>query len=700
MREYYQTEVSECGLACIATAASMLGSDLTLNQLRGRHGSSRGANVIQMIEVLSGLDIHARAVRCEIEELKHITCPAILHWNMNHYVVLLGHARGTLKIFDPAIGVTNVSRQRVERSFTGVALELSKMESFKARPVTPTFNARQVLTLSSAARSALLHGSVYSVFLQVFMLASPFFMQIAIDEAAARGDIDVLGILVAGFLALVVLNSIAEWLRGVAVGRATAMIGFDASRRLFRHLVSLPLPWFERRRLADVATRMEVLDTLKNAFATGLAASTIDGILTITLVAAMFLYSPLLCGISLLLLIGYVVARMILAPFVASAVAASMQSSMMEKGSRLETVKSIGTLKSGGGERGREVEWISKLSDSTTRSLRAQKYQFAGGALRSLFDGLANAAVIYFAVQSIVDARMSIGAAYAFMAFRRNLFMRVHTLVEGILTLRVSWAHCDRLADIALSEVESQGSPSMLAKSSHLSRLSSKGVYYRYGGGESYALSNVDIELKQGEFIAIVGRTGSGKTTLLKTLAGLYAPTLGQVEMDGFSPNQMGWRVFRSNLGIVLQEDELLAGSILDNVTFFAERIDKALVWKCLEIAAVRDEVEQMPMLLDTRVGDISGTLSTGQKQRILLARALYKEPKFLLLDEFTSNVDPRTERCILANLEELGIGRLIVTHRKEVLACAQRVYEIRGGQLIRVKLDDKPLTNVKEIAT
>lgn len=679
-----QSEVSECGLACLSICSSILGAELDMSTLRRKyHNSQRGVDLNQLIALAGALDMQCRPVRCEPEDLQHLSTPAILHWRLNHFVVLEGVRRGRFHIIDPAHGSMTLTRAELAEAFTGVAVEASTTPSFRARKQRSPLNIWSMLRFRDGVGTALFHTLVYSLLLQGFVLLSPFFMQLAVDEGVIRSDKGFLVALALGFAAVAVFNGLAEALRGITLQRASALMGWDMSRRLFHHLVSLPLTWFHRRRLADALSRMESIDPIRQLIANGLIGALLDGALAIGILVFMFIYSPAMTGVAIISSVLYVLLKLASLPMSMKFGMASLQASIAERGTRIETLRAMQSVKTMGGEFARESLWANKYADLVRTSLNSAYLQLGIGASRTLLDGLSLVVIVYLGTLAVLNSELTIGALYAFVAYRQQLSNRIATLVDQCISWRLTELHSDRIADIALHPSEEGFSKDPSRAELIQGHLQLRSVYFQYAAQEAPVLKDITLDVTPGEFVAITGPSGCGKSTLIKILNGLYPPSAGEVLYDGTSIVSWGARVVRQRMGVVMQDDELLTGSILENVTFFAERPDIDLAWRCLDMAAIREEIHRMPMQLETLVGDMGSTLSGGQKQRLLLARALYRQPAILVLDEATANLDLARESGIHDALSQLKITRILITHRPDTLRLANRLIRMDAGRIV-----------------
>lgn len=678
-----QTEAAECGLACLAIVSSRLGARLELSELRRRFPtSSRGLTLRDIMDIASLMQMTSRPLKCEVNELAGLQTPAILHWGLNHFVVLLKTSRAGIEIQDPAVGVRKYPYNVVGAHFTGVALELSRTPAFKRRKESSPLKLTSLFRFTPTIVSGLIQTLLLSLLLQAYVVASPFYMRLAIDEAALKGDRGLMMGLAVGFGLFGLFNIGATALRGVALQKISALLGWDMTRRLFHHMLRLPLPWFQRRRLADAFSRFESIQPVRTLFANGLVGSVIDGLLAVVTMTMMVIFAWKLALVALAGFFAYALVRLIAIPATIRLGGDALTASIAEQGKRIETLRAMQTIKVMGAESEREGDWSNRFAE-TIRTGQANAFANIGfSSVQNLFDSISNVAIIYLGAIAIIENTMSVGVLFAFMAYKTQFLGRAQGLFETFVSWRMLDLHSDRIADIALTPAEAGIDDAGSGLQDMQGGIDASNLAFRYAPQDPFVFQGVNVRVKPGEFVAITGASGVGKSTLVKVLCGLYPATAGEIRIDGLPLSAWGPRTVRRNLGVVLQDDELIAGSIAENVAFFSEDIDPDWVWKCLTMACVADEVRAMPMRAETFVGDMGSALSGGQKQRILLARALYRRPKILILDEATSHLDLARERLINEAILAQPVTRIIVAHRPETIAAADRVLVLQDGRL------------------
>jgi ATP-binding cassette subfamily B protein RaxB len=681
-----QSEIAECGLACLAMVASYHGHQITLNQLRlGHRLSLSGTTLKDLIDIASRLGMSSRPLRLGTDSLGKLRTPCILHWGMNHFVVLRKVTSGTCRVHDPACGDRQYSLDEVSAKFTGIALEMRPAAEFARR------DDRQQMRLSDlwgkivGLRMALVQTLVLSVIVQLFSLAAPFYMQLVVDEVLTRFDTDLLLLLAMGFGLLLLINTAADALRAYVILYLGNMLGFHMVSNLFRHLLRLPLSWYEKRHVGDILSRFSSTDPIRDLLTRGLVATVIDGLMTISTLLLMFVYSPLLGSVALLVATAYVLLRLIMYEPLRRRNEEQIITMAHERSAFIESIRGILSIKIFGNEAQREALWQNRYADVINSSVGIGKLKIGFDAASGLLFGLENTLIVYLAATLAVQGSLTVGMIFAFMAYKRHFVEKVRLLVERLIEFRLLGLHLERIADIGLAPVErghpqSRGIPAhTLEKRAGPGELQLDRVSFRYADGEARILEDLSLTIKGGEMLSIVGASGCGKTTLMKLLLGLFEPEAGQILYKGLPLGQFGMPDFRRRIGTVMQDDALLTGTIAENIAFFDSDTDMPRVQRCAEDAAIHSDIMSMPMRYDSLVGDMGDTLSAGQRQRVLLARALYRQPEILILDEGTANLDPMTEDKIVKLLGRLTITRICVAHRRALLRASDRIVHLKG---------------------
>ena len=677
-----QTEAAECGLACLAMVASALGLKTDLPTLRQRFSLSiKGATLADLVRMADALRLSARAVRAELEELPRLKLPCILHWDMNHFVVLVALQRGVAVVHDPARGVCHVPQEELSRRFTGVALELQPGPGFVPAVQRQRVRLLQLLGPVSGLKRSLAQIFLLALALEAFVLVTPFFMQFVVDGVLVSADRDLLVTLGIGFGLLVCVQVATAAARSWAVLVLSSSLNLQWLVNVFLHLLRLPVDWFERRHAGDIWSRFSSVHQIQRTLTTSFIEAVLDGLLVLLTLLVMSFYSLRLTAVAAAAVLAYALLRWLFFKPLRRASEDALVFEAKQNSHFLESLRGILAIKLFNGQADRGSRFSSLVVDTMNAGIAVRKLDLVLGVLHRALFGLERVAVIWLGALLVLDARMSLGMLFAFLAYKETFVQRFSALIDKAVELRMLRLQGERLAYIVLTAPEAdQG---LTALPDEPVSIELRDVVFRYADGEAPVLRGISLKIEPGESVAIVGPSGCGKTTLLKLLLGIHTPESGQVLVGGQVLAHIGARVWREHVGVVMQDEPLFSGSVTENISFFSANPDPDWVQQCARVAAVHDDIMAMPMGYHTLIGDIGTALSGGQKQRLLLARALFKRPRVLFLDEATSSLDADRESAVNAAVRQLALTRVIIAHRRETVASASRVITLDGGTVV-----------------
>lgn len=685
-----QSEASECGLACIAMIASFHGYRIDLGSLRRRFNVSlKGATLKDLVEICGAIGFNSRPIRAEMDYLNSLQLPAILHWDLNHFIVLerisQRFGRAFYHIHDPARGQLILNAIQFSKSWTGVALELTKSESFRPKIDLTRLRISQLWTSTDGFWRAFSNVLLLSLILQLIVLTAPFYLQIAIDTVLPAADVDLLFMLAIGFGGLALIDLMAGWLRSLVLVQINSALSYQIVVNLFRHLVRLPLPWFEKRHVGDVISRFGSTRPITQLLSEGAIAAVIDGLMAILTLALMFVYSIVLGIIAVTALLLYVAVRFGFLHALRLSNVNVITTAAKENSIFIESVRGIGSIKAFGQESNRQRIWQQSKADAINAEIKLGRLSAGFNAVGKFIVALERVIFVYVAISQAFEGRLTVGMIFAFQAYKQQFVDASMRLVEQAINLQILQVHLGRISDIALSRQETSDDVPINESLDFTKPLVLESVAYRYGSNEAPIFVNLSLTVEPGEKVALIGPSGGGKTTLLKIMASVFEPSAGFVRLGNQTINPANRTAFRRSVGTVAQGDTLYAGGLAENIAFFDPEIDMDRVREVCRIAEIADEIESMPMGYETLVGDMGSVLSGGQMQRVLLARALYPGPKILFMDEGTANLDPQNEAKLLTALGQLETTMILVAHRPQTLSMADRVLMMRDGALAPV---------------
>lgn len=679
-------ETAECGLACLAMIANWHGMAVTLNGLRQLFPPSlAGVSLRGLVDHADRLGFASRAARVEVEDLQVLSPPLILHWSQSHFVVLKAIGKYGATIHDPASGVRRITGKELSDAFSGIILELEASPEFRPVRIGRPLRLSDLASSVRGLRSAVLTVLGLSLGLQLIAFGAPFQVQFVIDDILSRGDASIIPVLAVAFAALVILQAVVEALRGWAVQATAYTALFQVVSNIVRHLSRLPLSWFEARSVGDIMSRIGSAATIQDTLTRGVFTALLDGAMSVVAGVLLFAYSPTLAGVVLVgVAMSLLVTQLAYGPL-QQRMQERIAASASEQTHLMETVRAAATIKTMGREAERVSDWRSRYAAAMNSLASIAKFHAGINASQTLVNGLQVVAVLALGASMVLEDRMSTGMLVAFLAFRQIFSDRTTTFINQLIEFRLLGLHLDRLGDIIQTPPET---PPMatIATFEVSGALRFAEVGFRYGAADRDVLKGITLDVEAGDFIAISGVSGGGKTTLLKLMVGLLKPTDGVVEVDSVPASPERWRHWRTRLGFVSQDDRLLAGTIAENVAFFDPELSMSRVREVIDLVGLRGDIERMPLQYLTRVGDMGSTLSSGQKQRIFMARALYGNPQVLVLDEGTANLDETSEEVITTLVKSLSMTRIVVAHRPAMIQAATRRFQIHDGRLFRLE--------------
>jgi ATP-binding cassette subfamily B protein RaxB len=636
---------------------------------------------LEIRDLAEQIGLNARGVGVELGGLKLISKPAILHWDMKHFVVLERTTRRGIVIMDPATARVEVPWAEAHKSFTGVALELKASARWKVRADRP----RKVSLLDfvgplSTWRTDVTLIVMLSLLMETLVLVAPFQMRMSIDTAVATADGRLVWVLGIAFGIVVLIQASVSLIRSWATAVFGARFGFELHDRFVRALHGKPAMFFLKHHTGDILNRSRSVHTIQALVTAQLIQALLDGVMSTLMLVVMFVAVPLMAVAVLafgLLNIGTTAA---LHQAAVDNSRRALRAASKSDSVFLENARAARAIKLFGKEAVRTSVWRNRFVELTNLELGAARLTMYSGQAAQLTAGLGNVALISIGTYLVLGGSITLGTMMMFFVFKTFFVERLNNCVKYLMELRRVRTHAERIDEVIADERGADGDKA----SSHFAlapgesvRIEVRDVWFRYGDDAPWVLKGVNLRIEPGESVAITGPSGCGKSTLLSVMLGLLEPNRGEVLINGRNLKTISATDYAKLIGVVMQGDALFLGTVADNISFFDAPVDMGRVKAAAAKANIAREIEAMPMKYYSMLAEAAADISGGQMQRLFIARAIYHEPNVLFLDEATSHLDSDSEQLVSQAIRAMKMTRVLVAHRKETIATADRVFAL-----------------------
>ncbi len=681
-----QIDEMDCGAAALGMVCRHFGRRVGLTRIRQlTHTAFDGTSLRALCQAATELGLAARGIKVSRSQLDRVPLPAIVHWEGNHWIVLVEVGKTTVRVADPAVGLRRIPRGEFDQKWTGYAALFDYTEAFERAPEGRS-SFGWVLPFIAPYKRVLLRVLTLSIVVSLLQMSIPVFTQVVVDRVVVERDLDLLIVVVAGMLVALVFMLAGNLLERYMLSFAAVRIDSAILDFLTRRLLDLPMSYFSTRRTGDIQRRLQGARQVREF----VVQNGLGGLLAIVQIAAaigiMAAYSLTLAGVFFIVFPVYA-GLMVFSTKVLRPLFAELEESHAKYSSfQIDAIKGIETMKATAGEQTFRSAMLNQFVSVADKQFRANFILMSyDTAVQSV--GLLSAVLfLWVGARMVIASTLTIGGFVAFNALMGMVYAPIIRVLSLWDDWQVSAVLMNRLGDIFESEPEQGYDRSRLRPVQTLQgQIELRNLGFRYGGPESPAiLAGITLEFQPSRTTAIVGRSGSGKTTLIKCLAGLIEPTEGAVFFDGVDMTTLNYRDLRRKIGVVLQENYLFNESILRNIAFGDPEPDLDRVVWAARAANAHEFILRLPLRYDTQIGESGLALSGGQRQRIAIARALYADPPILIFDEATSALDSESEHAVQQNLERLVGGRtaIVIAHRLSTVRNADTIVVIEKGQI------------------
>ena len=655
------------------------------DQIRHRF-AARPVGVAEMVRCGKEFGLRTRVVRTRWARLPHTPLPVIAALRDGGFLLIgqVNAEEGKVLVQEPTAARPRVMTQaELEEVWDGQIVLMARRSALSS--LTRRFDISWFAGAIAKYRGLLGEVLVASFFLQVFALVSPLFFQVVIDKVLSHRVISTLDVLILGLVAISIFETILGGLRTYLFSHTTNRIDVELGARLFRHLLALPINYFQTRRAGDSVARVQELENIRNFLTSSALTLVVDLFFTVVFLAVMFVYSPLLTFIVIGSLPIYVAISAGATPFFRRLLDEKFRRGAENQAFLIETTTGVETLKAMAVEPQMQRRWEEQLAGYVAASFRVTNLGNYASQAVQLVNKLVVAATLYFGAKLVITGSLTVGELVAFNMLAGRVsqpVLRLAQLWQDFHQARLSVA---RLGDILNTPAETVYNPTRAVRPPIRGEVMFEHVSFRYRVDGSQILHDVNFTVPAGQTVGIVGSSGSGKSTLVKLIQRLYVPESGRVLIDGVDLALVDTSWLRRQVGFVLQENVLLNRSVHENIALTDPAMPMEKVIAAAKLAGAHEFILELPEGYDTIVGERGGSLSGGQRQRLAIARALVTDPRILIFDEATSALDYESERIIQDNMAEIAKGRtvFIIAHRLSAVRHADRIVTMDHGRIV-----------------
>lgn len=680
----YQMEATECGAASLAMILAYFGSHIPLEKLRIETGVSRdGCNAGNIMKAAKRLGLECHGYRREPEALRKLTPPCIIHWNFNHFVVLEGFRGKHAYLNDPACGRRKLTMEELDEGFTGVVLTFAVTPDFhrcKSDNGTLEF-LKERLQGSGSAVAKMVFTGLLLVFPGVVL---PVLSQVFMDKVIVGADMSWFRGVILFMAAAVLMQALLSFYRGALLQRLRSKMIMMSGYKFLSKLLRLPIGFFDQRYVGDLTGRADNNVSVCDFLAGDLADTALNIFSAVFFLVLLCVYSPLLTLIACAAAAINLVIAKLGADSISKTVMKQRQDSGRLAGAVCAGLSITGTLKASGAENEYTGRILGYSAKEAVTEQRLNRLQQIISVVPGVVTQLSSVGVLLAGAVLVIRGEFTVGMLLAFNSLYSSFSQPVDQLVGMVQKIQTVRADISRVQDINNYGADPKFSSTAVQKNTSKleGRVELRDISFGYSTLEKPLVQGLSFRLNSGSSVAFVGPSGCGKSTLMKLLLGFESPVSGKIYYDGKDIESLDKRELRKKFGVVLQDGKLISGSIFENITITAPRATVKDVNAVAEAVGLKDDIDRMPMGLHTVLSEDCGTISGGQQQRILIARAIISKPSILFFDEATSALDNITQAMVCSSLEKLNATRIVIAHRLSTIMKCDRIIVLDSGKI------------------
>ena len=686
-----QIDARDCGVAALASIAKFYGSNYSLAHLRELAKTNKeGTTALGIVNAAKQMNFETRAIQADMSlfEMESIPYPFIVHVNkegkLQHYYVVYQNKKDHLIIGDPdpTVKVTKMTKERFASEWTGVAIFLAPAPSYKPHKDKKN-GLMSFLPLIFRQRSLIFYIVLASLLVTLINIGGSYYLQGILDEYIPNQMKSTLGIISIGLIITYILQQMMSFSRDYLLTVLSQRLSIDVILSYIRHIFELPMSFFATRRTGEVISRFTDANSIIDALASTILSLFLDVSILIIIGSVLLVQNTNLFLLSLISVPIYIIIIFAFMKPFEKMNNDVMQSNSMVSSAIIEDINGIETIKSLTSEEARYQKIDSEFVDYLDKSFKLSKYSILQSSLKQGAQLILNIVILWFGAQVVMTGKISIGQLITFNTLLSYFTNPLENIINLQTKLQSAKVANNRLNEVYLVESEFKNTQTLTDSQFLAGDICFEDISYKYGFGRD-TLNNINLTIKQGDKVSIVGISGSGKTTLAKMIVNFFEPYKGRITINNNDLKMIDKKVLRQHINYLPQQAYIFSGSILENLTLGANQmISQEDIIKACEIAEIRQDIEQMPMGYQTELSDGAG-LSGGQKQRIALARALLTKAPVLILDEATSGLDVLTEKKVIENLMVMTDKTIIfVAHRLSISERTNQVIVLNQGKVI-----------------